>query len=408
MSLAVFLTGVVASYLSINAWKVAQITPDISPAVVAELNLTAGFLFGTMIYILNKVYIKAAGWFTQRENHKFHTDHDNALITKLFIFQFFNSYSAVFAALITESLDDVVCQICSIVLTKQFWDWFLDYLVPYLWLSYKKRRLHKNRKKDGDAASPQMKEKDAVWVADNYLLPQRDRVLHNKYSEIVIQFGFITQFSAIFPFLALLAIVFNVLTLKMDIAKVLYFQRRRVSSGTRGVGRWLVIMHVVGITSTVVNLLILNGVSSSLTDFAVKSKSTHFCSHFVLKNLNAKINATMIRLSNGTTAHSGMAQVMLDVGKEMCGNTTFLIFFLFGLEHLFLLCTMSLAFLYSNEPTWVRQKVDQEQHLEVIVDQSNEKKLSKFARMRMAVNATRGVLRAKNRRNRLVFPKKER
>lgn len=43
-----------------------------------------------------KIYTKIAIWFTKWENYRTKTEYDDALIIKLFLFEFVNSYGSLF------------------------------------------------------------------------------------------------------------------------------------------------------------------------------------------------------------------------------------------------------------------------------------------------------------------------
>jgi len=62
----------------------------------ANSSIIGSLLNIAWITIMNIVYGKLAKLFNDLENHRTDTEHEDALITKTFIFQFCNSYGALF------------------------------------------------------------------------------------------------------------------------------------------------------------------------------------------------------------------------------------------------------------------------------------------------------------------------
>lgn len=65
------------------------------------------------------------------------------------------------------------------------------------------------------------------------------------FSTSVVQFGFITLFSLAFPLAPLLALLNNVMEVRLDAIKMLRFVRRPVGMRARDIGVWHSIMTVV-------------------------------------------------------------------------------------------------------------------------------------------------------------------
>ncbi len=62
------------------------------------------------IQLLNYFYSELAVWLTLRENHRTDTQYEDALITKLFAFQFINSYASFFYIAFIKKLAGDPCQ----------------------------------------------------------------------------------------------------------------------------------------------------------------------------------------------------------------------------------------------------------------------------------------------------------
>jgi hypothetical protein len=76
--------------------KFYMVVQSNNPTVNAYGGMTASIANAIQIQILNAVYQELAIWLTNRENHRTNTQYEDALIAKLFAFQFVNSYASFF------------------------------------------------------------------------------------------------------------------------------------------------------------------------------------------------------------------------------------------------------------------------------------------------------------------------
>lgn len=83
------------------------------------------------------------------------------------------------------------------------------------------------------------------------------------FSPAVIQFGFITLFVASFPLAPLLALMNNILEIRVDSWKLTTQYRRPVAAKAHSIGVWQEILNGMAILSVVTNVSVIN-VDSSL------------------------------------------------------------------------------------------------------------------------------------------------
>ena len=72
---------------------------------------------------------------------------------------------------------------------------------------------------------------------------------YNDYLEIMIQIGYVNLFSVSFPLAPLLAFINNILELKVDQAKIMYFTRRPTPQGAQNIGIWKQILQALTLLS---------------------------------------------------------------------------------------------------------------------------------------------------------------
>ena len=68
------------------------------------------------------------------------------------------------------------------------------------------------------------------------LQPYTDMVVFHYYAEVVLQFGFVTLFSVVFPIAATLAYISNIVSMKVGLYKILRLHRRPVPVSRENIG----------------------------------------------------------------------------------------------------------------------------------------------------------------------------
>ncbi|NWZ40175.1 ANO6 protein, partial [Brachypodius atriceps] len=235
-------------------------------------SVTASLISFVVIMILNIIYEKVAILITDFELPRTQTDYENSLTTKMFLFQFVNYYSSCFYIAFfkgkfvghpgnpvywlgkyrNEECDPGGCllelttQLAIIVGGKAIWNNIQEVLLP----------LVKNLIGRYSAAAKSEKVV-ARWEHDYHLQPIGKLGLFYEYLEMVIQFGFVTLFVASFPLAPLLALLNNMLEIRLDAWKLTTQFRRMVPQKAQDIGAWQPILQGIAILAVVTNAMII-------------------------------------------------------------------------------------------------------------------------------------------------------
>uniref|UniRef100_A0A8C3ELP5 Anoctamin n=1 Tax=Corvus moneduloides TaxID=1196302 RepID=A0A8C3ELP5_CORMO len=235
-------------------------------------SVTASLISFVVIMILNIIYEKVAILITDFELPRTQTDYENSLTTKMFLFQFVNYYSSCFYIAFfkgkfvghpgspvywlgkyrNEECDPGGCllelttQLAIIVGGKAIWNNVQEVLLP----------LVKNLIGRYSAAARSEKVVPR-WEHDYHLQPIGKLGLFYEYLEMVIQFGFVTLFVASFPLAPLLALINNLLEIRLDAWKLTTQFRRMVPQKAQDIGAWQPILQGIAILAVVTNAMII-------------------------------------------------------------------------------------------------------------------------------------------------------
>ncbi|XP_416045.3 anoctamin-6 isoform X1 [Gallus gallus] len=235
-------------------------------------SVTASIISFIVIMVLNIVYEKVAILITDFELPRTQTEYENSLTTKMFLFQFVNYYSSCFYIAFfkgkfvgypgnpvywlgkyrNEECDPGGCllelttQLAIIVGGKAIWNNIQEVLLPWV------------KNLIGRYCADARSEKTVPrWEQDYHLQPIGKLGLFYEYLEMVIQFGFVTLFVASFPLAPLLALINNMLEIRLDAWKLTTQFRRMVPQKAQDIGAWQPIMQGIAILAVVTNAMII-------------------------------------------------------------------------------------------------------------------------------------------------------
>ncbi|EGW07911.1 Anoctamin-3 [Cricetulus griseus] len=202
-----------------------------------------------IIMLLNLAYEKIAYLLTNLEYPRTESEWENSFALKMFLFQFVNLNSSIF-----------------------YIAFFLGRLIQNWWSR------HKIKRGIQDASIPQ-------WENDWNLQPMNIHGLMDEYLEMVLQFGFTTIFVAAFPLAPLLALLNNIIEIRLDAYKFVTQWRRPLPARATDIGIWLGILEGIGILAVITNAFVIAITSDYIPRFVYEYKYGP-CANHVKQNEN--------------------------------------------------------------------------------------------------------------------------
>ncbi|KAG7497294.1 anoctamin-4 isoform X1 [Solea senegalensis] len=229
-----------------------------------------------IIMLLNVLYEKVALLLTNLEQPRTESEWENSFTLKMFLFQFVNLNSSTFyiafflgrftgrpgayLRLINRwkleechpsgCLIDLCMQMGIIMVLKQTWNNFMELGYPLIQNWWTRRRLRREHGPNAKASFPQ-------WERDYNLQPMNAYGLFDEYLEMILQFGFTTIFVAAFPLAPLLALLNNIIEIRLDAYKFVTQWRRPLPSQAKDIGIWYGILEGIGILSVITNAFVI-------------------------------------------------------------------------------------------------------------------------------------------------------
>ncbi|CAF0718472.1 unnamed protein product [Brachionus calyciflorus] len=244
-----------------------------------------------LIMIMNFAYTKVAKRFTRWENYRTKTEYDDALIIKLFIFEFVNSYGSLFYMAFFRNIeyeaglfglgkeyqdkcDNDNCmallsiQMFVLLLIKPFPTFLLNFVWPWLQIKIKRVKMHfqtknigveKNESKKKSSTDIQIINEQIVsaYIASEKNKSQFDETINQEYTQKVILYGYIMLFACSFSLGPLILLLVNVVDLRVDGYRLLWLFRRPIGFKAQDIGAWFSIIRFLNVVGIVSNAFII-------------------------------------------------------------------------------------------------------------------------------------------------------
>ncbi|KAG7390984.1 hypothetical protein PHYPSEUDO_006119 [Phytophthora pseudosyringae] len=286
--------------------------------------LLTPILYGLLIPVLDAAFTRAARSLNNWENHRTESRYQSHLILKVFSFRFVHVFASLYyyafapqaessgdgdsQATKSDGMVRVAIQLASFMVTGQLWKNVMETLYPFV-----RRRLDARAKK---RASNEQFNQSAVFNGVNSVArgPSRRRgnatastklapeammssnaVIHEQcvrleqasdraweeaglkrydtfedYTEMLVQFGYVSFFSLAFPLAPLLALLNNLLELRTDAFKLCHTRQRPLAHKASGIGVWLHVLQLMSVLAVLTNCFHLS-YSTSLLERAFPS-----------------------------------------------------------------------------------------------------------------------------------------
>ncbi|XP_034143924.1 anoctamin-10 isoform X2 [Esox lucius] len=254
--------------------------------------------------MLGNVYSTVALQLTEWENHREESSFQNHHTTKVLLFTFFNNFAVLFhIAFYKQDLPLLRKRLASLLILAQLLNQFTEVVVPFI--------------VDRFLSAPQ-KDQQEDKLDEDTLRAQRFLPpfpgLFGEYIELLLQFGFLSLFSCVYPLTATLLLLNNITEIRGDAYKICKLFRKPFSPPVSNIGVWQTAFEVLGFVSVMSNCWLL----------LLSPRVQEFCLEGGISSKNILLFAILV-------------------------------------EHVLILFKMVLAFMIPDEPDWVRIKREQKE-----------------------------------------------
>lgn len=270
-----FIVSTMVGTVSILAYRAYFARPD----QFGKLGQIGGGLVNAVfINVMNLVYKKVAIFLTSFENYRTETEYEDALILKVFLFQFVNSYISLFYIAFFKPfnvtvfgieadecrkscLDELSTQLLTLVVIMQFINNAKEVLQPVIMGKFKAWRNARKSKKNPLPENTVARKTKFEEQCD--MEPYSSTF--DDYNELAIQFGYVTMFAAAFPIASFASLLNNIMEIRSDAFKILTGMQRPRYMGAEDIGSWQKVFETLGTLSVLTNVFIVGFTSLYLS-----------------------------------------------------------------------------------------------------------------------------------------------
>lgn len=351
--------------------------------------ILGGVVNSFVIIMINTLTRKLALLLTNWENHRTQTNWDDAFLFKVFLFYFLTAYTSLFYIAYfkngvqfwgVQSLkdacksgrndyrtisggcaDELTMQLVSILLTNMIVGQSKEVLIPYLKSKFMSRSYAKSLAIADEKKKGEDMKVDKTQIAEQMKnLPPWEREsklgvfegTFDEYSEMVIQFGYVTMFASAFTLAPLLAFINNVIEVRTDAFKLITAYSRPGYKGAQDIGNWFGILSVLSILAVINNCFLIGFAFEPL---------------FVLVEplvTNASDAVTYGIKVDNTIANDIRVLILSQLEDQRFWRTAFAVFgVIVILEHILLFAKYLISFFIPDEPGYVHKQLALQEYL---------------------------------------------
>ncbi|XP_061578497.1 anoctamin-10 [Cololabis saira] len=249
--------------------------------------------------MLATVYKRVAQSLTEYENHREESAFQNHLTGKVLVFTFFNYFTVLFhIAFFKQDVPLLRKRLASLLIVTQLVNQVTEIVIPFL--------------VDRFISAPHRSEREDDSEEDKFrnqrILPPFPG-LFAEYIELLVQFGYLSLFSCVFPLTAVLLLLNNLTEIRSDAYKVCKLFRKPFSPPAANMGVWQMAFEVLSYVSVVSNCWLL----------LLSPRLQELCQDSGMSSTNVLVMAVMV-------------------------------------EHVLILVKVIMAALIPDEPDWIRKK----------------------------------------------------
>ncbi len=249
------------------------------------------------IQLMNFTYNFVVTELTNRENHRTETDYEDSMITKLFVFQFVNSYASFFYLAFFaqyfggECGDDGCMTVLAVNLAIVYGSRLVtgnltELFIPYL--SYKYRY-----NKEILTSSAEMSRPEKEFYLDTYDSRKSSLV---DYAEVAIQFGYNALFATALPISSFFSLASNFVEIKGDAWKLVNIFQRPVPVAAEDIGSWQTIFLLLTVASVITNAALIVFTMNDLDGYSEQFRYWIFIGYSLTHSLTHSLTYSLASL----------------------------------------------------------------------------------------------------------------
>jgi len=248
---------------------------DDDSVVYMNMNQSKNIVSGItviQIQLLNAIYNFIAIKLTEYENHRTDIQYEDALISKTFVFQFINSFSALlYTAFVKPFIPeyDECLESCLSELSNMLFILLAGNLVTgnIMELGYPATMQFLRRRSDRKASDynenqiTEIEKSSYKDVYDVVLGPFAD------YAEVIMLYGYTTMFVVAFPLASFMAFIYCYVEIRVDAWKLCQLSRRTEPTSVEDIGAWGDIVVILSWIATITNAAIITYSGTFMEDY---------------------------------------------------------------------------------------------------------------------------------------------
>ncbi|XP_048013946.1 anoctamin-10 [Megalobrama amblycephala] len=197
--------------------------------------------------VLGNIYRNVALRLTESENHREESSFDYHHTTKVLVFTFFNNFAVLFhIAFFKEDMPLLRKRLASLLIVTQVVNQFTEVVVPFLvdrFLTSGDRNL-----KEDDPEVDRLQAQGSLPAFPG---------LFAEYIELLVQFGYLSLFSCVYPLTAPLLLLNNLTEIRTDAYKLCKLFNKPFSAPVANMGVWQPAFEVLSFISVMSNCWLL-------------------------------------------------------------------------------------------------------------------------------------------------------
>jgi len=227
-------------------------------------------VYSLSIIIFNSIYLKIARRLTIWENHRTQEQHDTHITAKLVLFEFVNTFLALFyIGFYLQDLKSLRSQLFTTLMVQQVVNQIQEVMIPFFLrkpasvklmnkvtktLGMDEKQYKRNISNINELSSDDIRLRHVFHDMGGDHLES----LHDDFMELWLQFGHVFLFSAVYPLAAVIALSNNITELWADRYKLCRLSRKPRPLNVRDIGAWYAAFKLIGVLSVISNCLLLS------------------------------------------------------------------------------------------------------------------------------------------------------